>query len=122
MHRLCILYNMAKGGNQSLSQPEAEHKLGSGHQQLRGQTLEEAGGTLFLGHVGHNPEARFRVVKVAVLDTGLNHVQGSRDNQRGTGTADRGDKVLSPRGRVVVLQGVDVLLGESRTTEELIHR
>lgn len=81
MHRLCILYNMAKGGDQSLSQPEAEHELGSGHQQLRGQTLEEASGTLFLGHVGHNPEARFRVVKVAVLDTGLDHVQGSRNNQ-----------------------------------------
>jgi hypothetical protein len=33
---------------------------------------------------------------VAVLNTGLDHVQGSRHDQRGTGTADGGDKVLGP--------------------------
>lgn len=115
------LYNLAKGGNQSLSQPEAEHKLRAGHQQLGSQSLEETSETFVLHHVGHNTEAGLGVLKVAVLDTGLDDVQGSRDNQRSTGTANRGNEVLGPRGRVVVRQVVDVLFGESRTTEELNH-
>ena len=120
MHRLCILYNLAKGGDQSLSQPEAEHELGSSHQQLRRQSLEEAGDTLILEHVGHDASPGFRVVEMTVLDTGLDHVQGSGDNERCASSANRCDEVLGPRGRVVVLQVVDVFLGESRTTEELM--
>lgn len=51
------LYNLSEGRNQSLCQPEAEDQLGTGHQQLGGQTLEEAGGALVLQHFGNNPEA-----------------------------------------------------------------
>lgn len=113
------LYNLAKGRDQSLSQPEAEHELGPSHQQLRRQPLEEAGEALVLEHLGYDASAGFRVVEVAVLDTGLDYVQGSGDNQRCAGSANRCDEILGPRGRVVVLQVVDVFLGESRTTEEL---
>lgn len=117
----CIrrLYNLSKGRNQCLCQPEAEDQLGAGHQELRGQTLEETEGTLVLDHVRHNSEARLRVLKVAVLDAGLDHIQGCGHDQRSTSSAHRGHKVLGPAGRVVVLQIVDVFLGKSRSTEEL---
>lgn len=45
------LYNLTESGNQSLCQPEAEDQLGTCHQQLGGQTLEEAGGTLVFEHL-----------------------------------------------------------------------
>lgn len=119
---MAFLYNLAKGRDQSLCQPEAEDQLGAGHQQLGGETLEEAAHALVLGHVGNDSESRLGVLEVAVLNTGLDHVQGSRDNQRGTGTADGSDEVLGPRGLVVVLQAVDVLLGKGRSTEELEYK
>lgn len=59
------------------------------------------------------------MLEVAVLDTGLDHIQGGGDNQRGASTAYRGDKVLRPASLIVVCEGVDVFLGESRATEEL---
>lgn len=114
-----FLYNLAKGRNQRLSQPEAENELRSGHQKLGRQTLEEAAGALVLHHVRQDAESRFGVLKVAVLDTGLDHIQRSGNDQGGAGTAHRGDEVLGPAGGVVVLQGVDVFLGEGGATEEL---
>lgn len=45
------LYNLAKGGYQSLCQPETEDQLGTGHQQLGSETLEKAGEALILEHV-----------------------------------------------------------------------
>lgn len=113
------LYDLAKGRNQRLSQPEAENKLGSGHQKLRRQTLEERGDTFVLHHVRDDTEARFGVLEVAVLNAGLDHVEGSRNDKRCASTADGGDEVLRPRGLVVVLQSVDVFLGESRSTKKL---
>lgn len=88
------LDDLAKRRNQSLCQPEAEDQLGAGHQQFRSQSLEEAEETLILEHVGDNAETRFRVLEVAVLNAGLDHIQGSGHNERGAGTAHRGDKVL----------------------------
>lgn len=114
-----LLYNLAKSRDQGLGEPEAEDQLGTGHQELGGQALEEGGEAFILHHVGHNPEAGLRVLEVAVLDAGLDHIEGCRDDQRGASTTDRGDEVLGPGGLVVVLQGVDVFLGESRATEEL---
>lgn len=72
-----ILNDLAKGGDQRLSQPEAENELGSGHQELGRQTLEETGDTLVLDHVRQNAEAGLGVLEVAVLDTGLDHIQRS---------------------------------------------
>jgi len=74
---MAFLYNLAKGRDQSLCQPEAEHQLGAGHQQLGSETLEEAAHALVLGHIRDNTETRLGVLKVAVLNTGLDHVQGS---------------------------------------------
>jgi hypothetical protein len=34
-----------------------------------------------LGHLGNDAEAGLGVLEVAVLDTGLDHVQGSGDDQ-----------------------------------------
>lgn len=116
---LVCLYDLAKGRNQRLSQPEAENELGSGHQKLRRQTLEERRETFVLHHVGDDTEARLGVLEVAVLDASLDHVEGSGNDKRCASTADGGDEVLRPRGLVVVLQSVDVFLGESRSTEKL---
>lgn len=113
------LYNVAKGRDQSLSQPEAEHQLRSSHQQLGRQALEEAGEALVLGHRGDDPETRLGVLEVAGLDTGLDDIERRGDDKGGTSTSDGGDEVLRPRGRVVVLEAVDVFLGKSGTTEKL---
>ena len=86
---------------------------------LGDQALEETSETLVLGHVGQDAEAALRVLKVAVLDTGLDHVEGSRDNKRGRGTSNRRHKVLPPRSLVVVLEVEEVLLGKGRATEQL---
>jgi hypothetical protein len=113
------LYNLAKGRDQGLGEPEAEDQLGTGHEELGGEALEEGGEALVLHHVGNDAEAGLGVLEVAVLNTGLDHVERGGDNQGGASTADGGDEVLRPGGGVVILQFVDIFLGESGTTEEL---
>lgn len=83
------------------------------------QALEERRETLLAGHVCHDAHAALGVVEVAVLDTGLDDIEGSGDDERGGGTGNGGDEVLEPAGLVVVFEVEDVLLGERRTTEEL---
>ena len=104
--------------NQSLRQPETEDKLRTSHKKLGSKTLEESSEALHLGHTGDNSEATLGVLKVSRLDTSLDNIKRSRDHERSGCTADRGNKVLEPRSRVVILKGIDVLLGESRTTEK----
>lgn len=86
---------------------------------LGNETLEKAREALVLGHVGQDPEAALGVVKVAVLDAGLDDVERRGDDERGRGAGNGGDEVLEPRGLVVVLQLEQVLLGKGRTAEEL---
>ena len=86
---------------------------------LGDQSLEETGETLVLGHVGQDSETTLRVLEVAVLNTGLDNIEGSRDNERGGGTSNRSHEVLEPGGLVVILEVEEILLGESRTTEQL---
>jgi hypothetical protein len=105
-----------------LGQPEGEYQLGPRHEQLRGQSLEEGSEALVLHHVGDDPEAALGVLEVPVLDTGLDDVERSRDEERGTGTGDWSNEVLRPGCGIVVCEFVEVLLGYSRTTEQLLQR
>lgn len=133
-----------KGGDKGLSQPEGEDKLGSSHEELREkghklvplccvakagaiftylgcQALEERRETLLAGHVGHDTHAALGVVEVAVLDTGLDDIEGSGDDKRGGGTGNGGDEVLEPAGLVVIGEVEEVLLGEGGSSEELYN-
>lgn len=55
---------------------------------LGDKTLEEAGESLVLGHVGQDPETALRVLEVAVLNTSLDYVQRRRDDQRSRGAGN----------------------------------
>lgn len=116
---LLPLQGSVKGRDEGLRQPEGEDQLGARHEQLGDEALKEGAEALVASHVGQDAETALRVVEVAVLYAGLDNVEGSRDNQRGGGTGNRGDKVLEPGGLVVVLELEQELLGKSRTTEEL---
>ena len=71
-----------------------------------------------LDHVLDNLDTALWVLKVAVLDTGLDNIKWSGDDQRGRGTSDGSDKVLEPGGLVVVVELEEITLGESGSTEE----
>lgn len=119
IHTIYILaHQLVEGGNQRLCQGEREHQLGSCGQQLGCQSLEKRGNTFVLGHVSQNGNSRFRIVKVSVLDPGLDHIERRRHDQRRRGTHNGSDKVLGPGGRRVVLQAKDVFLGKRVTTEK----
>jgi len=105
--------------NQGLSEPEREDELGTSHEELGNETLEEGRGALILGHVSQDAEAALGVLKVAVLNAGLDDVEWCRHDQRRGSTRDGGNKVLEPGGLVVVLEAEKELLGECGTTEEL---
>ncbi|KAH3668201.1 hypothetical protein OGAPHI_001955 [Ogataea philodendri] len=57
-------------------------------------------------------------LKVLVLDSGFNDVQRSRHDQRGRGTKNGSNEVLTPGSRRVVLQVENVLFSKGRTTEQ----
>lgn len=97
-----LLHDLVESGYQCLGQPEREHELGSRHQKLRCQALEERGRPFDLHHVGDDPEAALRIFKILVLYPSLDDIQGSRDDERCAGTSNRGNKVLAPGGRVVI--------------------
>ncbi len=60
------------------------------------QSLEETREAFLSSHVAQNSEAALGVLKVAVLDTGLDDIERSRHNERCRGTGDRCNKVLEP--------------------------
>ena len=107
-----------KGRDQGLSQPEGEDELGAGHEQLGHETLKEGRWALLLDHVLDNLDTALWVIKVAVLDTGLDDIERCRDNQRRRSTSNRCDEVLEPSRLVVILKSVKVSLGERGTSEE----
>jgi hypothetical protein len=114
-----LLESNVKGRNQSLCKPEREDQLGTSHKQLGDKSLKESSSTLVLGHVGENSETTLGVLEVAVLDTGLDDIERSGDDERGRGTGNGSNKVLEPASLVVILEVEKVLLGEGRTTEQL---
>lgn len=108
-----------KSRDQRLRKPERKHQLGTGHEQLGHETLEEGAGALVLGHVGQDAEARLGVVKVAVLDAGLDDIEGGRNDKRRRSAGDGGDEVLEPRCLVVVVEAKEKFLRKGGTTKEL---
>ena len=114
-----LLHDLVEGRDKGLGEPEGEGELGTSHEQLGEQALEEGGGTLVLEHVGNDASASLLDLEVAVLDTGLDDVERSRDDERSRGTSNGCDKVLEPGGAVVVGELVEVFLGCGTTTEEL---
>lgn len=68
------LHNLVECGYQRLGQPEREDELGTCHQELRCQALEERSETLILHHVGNDSEAALGVFEVPVLYPGLDNV------------------------------------------------
>lgn len=115
------LEHLVESRNKSLCQPETENELGTSHQELGSKTLEEGSHALVLGHVGDDTETRLLGLKVAVLNTGLDDIERSRDDERSRGTGNGCDKVLEPGGTVVVGQLEEVFLSSGTTTEELYH-
>lgn len=115
---MVFLHDLVEGRDEGLGEPEGEGELGTGHEQLREQALEEGGRTLVLEHVGDDASASLLDLEVAVLDAGLDDVERSGDNEGGGGTGDGSDEVLGPGSAVVVLELVEVLLGGGGTTEE----
>lgn len=113
-----FLHDLVEGRDKGLGEPEGEGELGTGHEQLGEQALEEGGRTLVLEHVGDDASASLLDLEVAVLDTGLDDVERSGDNEGGGGTGDGSHEVLGPCSAVVVLELVEVLLGGGGTTEE----
>lgn len=105
-------------GNQLLSNGKREDQLGSNDQDLGQETLEEGTHTLVADHLLDNADTALRVVKVTVLDTGLDNIQGSSNSDRGNGTSDRGTEVLEESGLVVVLQAENPLLDKGRSSEQ----
>lgn len=114
-----LLEHDVKCRNKGLSQPEREDELGAGHEKLRDKAFEEGRKSFVLRHVGEDAEAALGVVEVAVLNSGLNNIEGSGNDQRGRGTSDRSNKVLEPGSLVIILEVEKVFLGKSRATEKL---
>jgi hypothetical protein len=113
-----ILQDLVEGRDKGLGEPEGECELGAGHEKLREKALEEGGRPLVLKHVGNDARASLLDLEIAVLDTGLDDVEGCGNDERGGGTGDGSDEVLAPAGAVVVLELVKVLLGCSGSTKE----
>lgn len=110
--------HLVKGGDQRLGQSEREDELGASSQKLGHKTLEEGAGTLGGNHVLDDLQTGLGVVEVSVLDSGLDDIERSRDNQRGRGTKERGNNVLAPGGLGVVLESQNVLLGKGVTSKQ----
>ena len=86
---------------------------------LRRQTLEQCRRTLVLDEILDHCYTRYLVLKVRILDTGLDGVQRCGDGYRRDSTSDRCDKVLPPGRLVVVLDAEEVVFCDGRRAEEL---
>ena len=86
---------------------------------LRRQTLEQCRHTLVLDEVLDHCYTRYLVLKVRILDTGLDGVQRCGDGYRRDSTSDRCDKVLPPGRLVVVLDAEQIFLRHRGRTKKL---
>ena len=86
---------------------------------LRRQTLEQCCRTLVLDEILDHGYTRYLVLKVRILDTGLDGVQRCGDGDRRDSTSDRCDKVLPPGRLVVVLDAEQIFLRHRGRTKKL---
>lgn len=137
---LCLgfVQHAMEDGNELLSNGEAEDQLGSDlynpiscqktanfllcmntyHKDLGSQSLEETTETFLLDEILDNVQSRLGVLKVTVLNTGLDDIKRSSDGDRSDSTANGGAEVLEEGSLVVVLETKDVFLDKGGTTEE----
>lgn len=118
-HVLNLLHKLRVGWNKRLCQPEGEGQLGSSHQKLGGQSLEEAAEAFLLRHVGDDAETALLNLEVSVLYPGLDNIHGCGDDDGGTGTCNGSDKVLAPGCFVVVFHLVEILFCGCGSSKEL---
>jgi len=104
--------------NQCLGEPEGEDEFWTSHEKLRNQSLEETRNTFILHHTSNNLESTLRVFEVAVLDTGLDDIERSGNEEGSRGTGDGSNKVLEPGCFVVVVEAIEIALGEGRSSEK----
>lgn len=83
------------------------------------QALEETCKSLILHHASNNLETTFGVLKITILDSSLDHVQRSGNNQWCGRTSNRSNEVLEPGCFVVIIQTEEISLRESRSTKKL---
>lgn len=88
------------------------------HKDLGSQSLEETTETFLLDEILDNVQSRLGVLKVTVLNTGLDDIKRSSDGDRSDSTANGGAEVLEEGSLVVVLETKDVFLDKGGTTEE----
>jgi len=72
-----------------------------------------------LEEVFHDGNAADFVLKVGILDTGLDDVQWGRNSDGSYGARHGGDKVLSPSSLRVVRHAENVIFRHCRGTEKL---
>ena len=115
----------------------AEHQLRSDDQDLEGysqqtlehgscapsyfwsEALEQSRRAFVLEEVFHNGNAADLVLKVGILNTGLDDVQWGGNGDGGHSAGNGGDKILSPSSLRVVGYAKNVVLRHGRGTEEL---
>lgn len=113
-----LLKVLVEDGDQLLGNGEGEDELGSNNQDLGQETLEEGAESLVADHLLDDAHTTLRVIKVAVLDTGLDDIQGSSNGDRGNGSSDGGTEVLEEGGLVVVLKSENPLLDKGASSEQ----
>ena len=113
-----LLKVLVEDGDQLLSNGEGEDELGSNNQDLGQETLEEGAESFVTDHLLDDAHTTLGVIKVAVLDTGLDNIQGSSDSDRGNRSSDGSTEVLEEGGLVVVLKSENPLLDKGASSEQ----
>jgi hypothetical protein len=89
-----ILGQSLEAGKTLACKFENEPKWGDTY--LWHQALEKTGESFILDHAANNPESTLWVLKIPVLDTGLDNIKRSRYQQGSRCTSNRCNEVLEP--------------------------
>lgn len=125
--------------NQTLRESVTEDQLGTDDQNLEMiklapvtgypkrtylgcKTLEERADALVLDEILDDRNTANLLLKVRVLDTGLNRIQRRSDCDGSYCARDGRDEVLRPGCLVIICHAKEIVLGHSRCTEQLKAR